>query len=168
MRVLVALVMFLAWAWPGVSMAERVRLSDALSPQQNYALDLDWQPQDINQMIMSLLSGSAGAAPPLVGYLPAVEVRLDTRQFVGQRVRVYLRMPSAITDPSQTALRLNWEASGDLLSGSVYAGQEALLFEGRLENQVLDGVLNFVVIVEGQGVEESFVIEPIYELEVIQ
>jgi len=148
--------------------AQRVRLSDALSPQQNYSLDLARQSHELTQMVTAMLNGSESSLPPLMGIIPGVEIRLNTSDYVGQRVRIFLALPATITaDPSAGSLQLSWEVSGDFLPGSLHAGQEALLFEGELKNPVTSGTFNFMLLVESDSIEDSFVIEPYYELEVL-
>ena len=148
--------------------AQRVRLSDALSPQQNYTLDLARQSHEMTQMVAALLNGDAGYLPPLQGIVPGVEIRLDTSEYVDQRVRIYLVLPATITaDPSQGSLQLSWEVSGDFLSGSVFAGHEALLFEGLLRKPVTSGAFNFALVIQSDEIQDSFIIEPYYELEVL-
>jgi len=150
------------------TLAQRVRLSDALSPQQNYSLDLARQTHELTHMVTAMLNGDQGVLPPLLGIVPGVEIRLDTSLYVDQRVRIYLILPATITaDPGAGSLRLSWEVSGDFLPGSVHAGQEALLFEGELKTPVTSGTFNFMLLVESDSIEDSFIIEPYYELEVL-
>jgi hypothetical protein len=150
------------------TLAQRVRLSDALSPRQNYSLDLAWQPYELTQMVTALLNGETGMLPPLMGIIPGVEIRLNTSDYVGQRVRIYLVLPATITaDPSAGSLQLNWEVSGDFLPGSVHAGQQALIFEGELDSPVTSGTFNFMLLIESDEIQDSFIIEPYYELEVL-
>jgi hypothetical protein len=147
--------------------AQRIRLTDSLSPQQIYSLDVGWQPYELSQAVSAMLNDQTAALPPLTGFLPGVEIRLNTQNYVGQRVRIYLALPPITADPSSGTLQLSWEVSGDFLPGSVHTGQEALLFEGELVNQVTSGTFNFVLLIESDGVPESFSIEPYYELEVL-
>ena len=148
--------------------AQRIRLSDTLSPQQNYALDLAWQPHEVTQFVTAMLNGQEGSLPPLRGFLPGVDIRLNTREYVDQRVRIYLVLPATIAaDPSSGSLQLSWEVSGDFLPGSVHAGQEALLFEGELKSPVTSGNFNFMLVIESDGIQDSFSIEPYYELEIL-
>ncbi len=150
------------------TLAQRVRLSDALSPQQNYSLDMARQSHEITHMISAMLNGNAAAMPPLMGIVPGVEIRLNTSEYTGQNVRIYLVLPATITaDPSMGSLQLSWEVSGDFLPGSVHAGQEALLFEGELKNPVASGTFNFMLLVDSDEIEDSFIVEPYYELEVL-
>jgi hypothetical protein len=148
--------------------AQRVRLSDALSPQQNYSLNLARNSHELTQMVTALLNGDRTFLPPLQGVISGVEIRLDTSDYVDQRVRIYLVLPATLTsDPSQGDLQLSWEASGDFLPGSVHAGQEALLFEGELKDPVTSGTFNFVLFIQSDEIQDSFIVEPYYELEVL-
>ena len=150
------------------ALAQRIRLSDLLSPQQIYTLDLAWHPNEVARAVNAMLNDQVAAFPPLQGIVSGVEIRLNTEAYVGQRVRIYLVLPAMIVaDPSAGTLQLSWDENGDFLSGSVYAGQEALLFEGVLEKPLTSGILNFVLLVESDGIPDSFSIEPYYELELL-
>jgi hypothetical protein len=161
------LALFLLMSFTAAS-AQRIRLTDTLSPQQNYSVDLGLQQHEITQMVASILNGEESPLPPLRGVIPGVEIRLDTRDYVDQRVRIYLVLPATITaEPGSGTLQLSWEASGDFLPGSVRPGQETLLFEGELKKPVTSGTFNFMLLVESDGIQDSFSIEPYYELEIL-
>jgi hypothetical protein len=148
--------------------AQRIRLSDTLSPQQNYSLDLALQPHELTRLISVLLNDEESPLPPLRGFLPGVEIRLDTSNYVDQRVRIYLVLPATIVaGPGSGGLQLSWEATGVFLPGSVRVGQEALLFEGELNSPITSGTFNFTLLVESDGLQDSFSIEPYYELEIL-
>jgi hypothetical protein len=147
--------------------AQRVRLTDTLSPQQVHSVDLAWQPYELAHAVNGILNDEGAALPPLKGFLPAVEIRLNVVDYVDQRVRIYLVLPGTIVaDPSAGTLELSWEVTGDFLPGSVRLGQEALLFDGVLTEPVASGTFDFILIADSDGVPESFSIEPYYELEV--
>jgi len=148
--------------------AQRVRIDDTLSPQQVYTLDLAWQANEVARAVNTVLNDESAPLPPLRGFLPGVEVRLNTADYVGHRVRIYFILPASnVADPGAGTLELSWEATGDFLSGGVRLGQEALLFDGVLANPVASGTFDFILIAESDGVPESFSIEPYYELEVL-
>jgi len=150
------------------SLAQRVMLDDTLSPQQVFSLDLSWQPHDVARALTGMLSDQPSALPPLIGYVPGVEIRLNTVDFVGQQVRIFLSLPAGITgDISTAGIELAWEASGAFLSGSVRPGQETLIYEGVLEAPVTSGTFDFILSIDDGGIPDSFNLEPDYELEVI-
>ena len=147
--------------------AQRVVLDDSLSPRQAYTLDLAWQSQDITAALQAMLGDDDAALPPLRGYLPDVEIRLDTRAHTGQRARVFLSLPAAIVGEAGGTLELSWKGRGDFLSGSVRPGQQALVFEGEIERPVLQGVFDFMVALQVGAAASSFTFEPVYEIEVL-
>jgi hypothetical protein len=147
--------------------AQRVLLDDSLSPQQNFALNLDWGPADVSRALTAMLANQDAPLPPLRGFLGGVNVRLDTRDYVGERVRIFMSVPGAIPgDNSSGTLELEWQARGAFESGSLRPGQEALIFEGILESPVLDGTFDFVISMTSVGAADSFNFELTYELEV--
>ena len=158
----------LLWVMTTSAMAQRAILSDAPSPRQDYELNLEMRPEAVIQSIQMLLSDRGAALPPVTGYLPGFDVRLDTRRFVGQNVRIFLRLPTAIPGVENiSGIELTWEASGQWLAGSVSPGQEALLYEGIINEAVTGGVLNLVLTISSGSANDFFSIEPIYEVEVI-
>ncbi len=149
-------------------LAQRVVLDDSLSPRQNFSLELKWGPQDVQQALGAMFSGQNSALPPVSGYLGGVEVRLDTREFVGQRVRIFLAVPASIAgDTSAGTLEIAWQARGIFASGSASPGQAALIFEGLLEEPIVSGTFDFAITAASAGVADSFSFELTYELEVI-
>ena len=152
----------------GSAAAQRAVLDDSPSPRQISKLDLELQRHEVIQTLQSRLEGSDQALPPLRGYLPGFDVRLDTRQYIGRQVRIYLRLPTAIPGvDSVSDIELSWQASGQWLAGSVSPGQEALLFEGVIDMPLTSGVLDLSLAIDAGGTNDFFNIEPIYEIEVI-
>ena len=157
----------LALSLTAPAIAQRVRLDDSPSPQQMYSLDLHWRPHEIGRAIQAMFSDQPAALPPLSGYLPGVDIRLNTRDFVGQRVRIYLTLPVAIAGVQNARdIEISWHTRGQFLAGSLRPGHEALVFEGVIEQPVTVGVFDFVLAVEPGNLADSFVFEPHYELEV--
>jgi hypothetical protein len=148
--------------------AERVLLDDSLSPRQNYAVDLTWDPQSVGQALGALFEDQSAALPPLTGYLSAVEIRLDTSRYVGQRARIFMSFPANITgDNSGGTLGMAWEARGQFESGSMLPGQAVLIFEGPIDAPIVSGTFDFAISIGSAGHSESFSFELVYELEVI-
>ena len=150
------------------ALSQRVVLDDSLSPRQNFSLELKWGPQDVQQALGALFADQNSALPPVSGYLTGVEVRLDTREFVGQRVRIFLAVPANIAgDTSAGTLEIAWQASGIFYSGSAVPGRAALVYEGLLEDPIVSGTFNFAITAASASVADSFSFELTYELEVI-
>jgi hypothetical protein len=152
----------------GSAAAQRAVLDDSPSPRQIYELDLELQRHEVVQTMQLLLDDRDDALPPLRGYLPGFDVRLDTRRYIGRQVRIYLRLPTAIPGVDSIGdIELSWQAGGQWQAGSVSPGQEALLFEGMIAEPVTGGVLNLSLAIDAGGTNDFFSIEPIYEIEVI-
>lgn len=150
------------------ALAQRAQLDDSPSPRQIYSLDLGWQPQHVINTVQALLNERDATLPPLTGFLPGVELRFDTRRYVGREVRIFLRLPTALPGTDRLGdIEMSWEPNGRFHGGSVSPGQEALLFEGSIDRPVTGGVLNLRLSIGPGGAPERFSIEPIYEVEII-
>ncbi|NIW25409.1 MAG: hypothetical protein GWN29_13060 [Gammaproteobacteria bacterium] len=104
----------------------------------------------------------------LTGQIANVEVRLDTRDYVGSSARIFLNLPSLIGGlGSPAGLELRWDASNPFYSGSVRPGQSSLVFDGRIEQPVTAAVFSFVLMLEGGADAPVFDVEPYYEIELI-
>ena len=148
--------------------AQRVLLDDSLSPQQNFAIELNWSAQAVDQAMSALFADQDVALPPLTGRLTGVDIRLNTSAFVGKQARIYLSVPAGIAgDNSGGTLQLAWQASGRFESGSTRPGQSVLIFEGPVDSPVLGGIFDFAISMGSAGAAEPFSFELQYELEVI-
>jgi len=162
-----SVVLLMALAAASVS-AQRVRLDDSLSPTQSYAVELSWSSGDINRALNALMAGASDAGPPLTGRIANVEVRLDTRDFVGESARIYLALPTLISGlESSAGLELRWDASDRFLSGAVRPGQSTLVFDGTIDGPVTSAVFGFLLVLEDPTDADFFEVEPTYELEVL-
>lgn len=163
-----AFALLISWTLSSAALAQRALLDDSLSPRQIYDLDLGWGPQEIMQSVGALLDDRDPNLPPITGFLPGVDIRLDTRAYVGKSARIYLRLPTAMPGADNVGdIELTWRANGKFQDGSVSPGQEALLFEGVIDDPVTGGVLNFSIAIGAGGVRQRFNLEPIYEIEII-
>ena len=148
------------------ALAQRTRLDDSLSPTQTYTVDLAWSPAEIMHAVQALVAGAPDSVPAVTGRIPSVEVRLDTREFVGRAARIYLTLPVPSSGLGSTLdLELRWEASGQFLAGTVRPGQSTLVFEGVLDAPITSAVFNFVLALESGTATDPFVLEPVYEIE---
>jgi hypothetical protein len=148
--------------------AQRVKLDDSLSPTETYPVNLSWAPGEIKRSLNSLIAGTEDAGLPLTGGISNVEVRLDTRDFVGADARIYLTLPALVSGlDSPAGLELSWEASDQFLSGAVHPGQSTLVFDGTIEAPVTSAIFNFLLVLDTDTSADSFELEPIYELEVL-
>jgi len=149
----------------GPAAAERLRLDDRLSPRQSYVVDLAWRQDEIARVLAALVANDEGAEIPVSGRVPAVEVRLDTRAFVGQPARIFLTLPRPADALGVTDLELRWDASANFLPGAVRPGQSTLVFEGVIEQPVTSVVFDFLLIMDNGVAAGPFELEPVYEIE---
>jgi hypothetical protein len=103
--------------------------------------------------------------PSVTGRVANVEVRLDTRDFVGRTARIYVTLPFPQGAGGALDLELRWETSGLFSSGAVRPGQSTLVFEGVIEEPVTSAVFDFVFALGGGAAADPFVLEPVYEIE---
>jgi hypothetical protein len=73
-----------------IAIAQRTRLDDSLSPVPTYPVELAWGPAEIRRALNALVAGTPNSMPPVSGRVANVEVRLDTRDFVGRAARIYV------------------------------------------------------------------------------
>ena len=147
----------------GTASAQRVRLDDSPSPVDSLHIDLAWETDAIAALAFALPTDAA-ELPPATGRLPGVDVRLDTREFVGRQARIFL----SIQGLGEAAnVRLGWEAGGRFLAGSVRPGQATLVFEGLIEQPLTSGIFSFVLEVGEASAVPQNSLEIIYELETL-
>jgi len=116
-------------------------------------------------VLAALVANDEAAEIPVSGRVPAVEVRLDTRAFVGQPARIFLTLPRPADALGVTDLELRWDASANFLPGAVRPGQSTLVFEGVIEQPVTSVVFDFLLIMDNGVAAGPFELEPVYEIE---
>ena len=147
----------------GTASAQRVRLDDSPSPVDSLHIDLAWET-DAMAALAFAQPANVAELPPATGRLPGVEVRLDTRDYVGRQARIFL----SIQGLGESAdVRLAWEAGGRFLAGSVRPGQATLVFEGLIEQPVTSGIFSFILEVGEASALPQNSLEVIYELETL-
>ena len=148
--------------------AQRMRLNDIPSPTETYSIDLQWQAAQIRQVLTAMAGGDVAGAPPLTGNVSGVQVRFDTRAFVGKRARIFFALPSAINGVESSAnIEVRWQTSGPFLAGAVRPGQSTLIFEGVIEQPVTGFVMDMTVALQNGATADTFYLEPYYELELV-
>jgi hypothetical protein len=146
-------------------MAQRTRLDDSLSPVPTHAVEFAWGPAEIRRALNALVADTPDSMPPVTGRVANVEVRLDTRDFVGRTARIYLTLPFPQGAGGALDLELRWEASGLFSSGAVRPGQSTLVFEGVIEEPVTSAVFDFLFALGNGAAADPFFLEPVYEIE---
>ena len=143
------------WAWAQI-------LDDSASPKQQYNIELEWQNNG------NLFALSERELNQLIARVPNAEVRLNTRDFVGQSARIFLRLPQQIKGLGNSAgLKLEWRTRGNFLAGHTTPGNRALIFEGRVSDPLLIEFFTFTMNLDSRSLTGALRFEPIYEIELM-
>jgi hypothetical protein len=135
-------------------------LDDSQSPRKTYNIQLQWAHQgnvsDLDRQEFQ----------KLVARVPDVEVRLDTSNYVGQNVRIFLALPAQIDGlTSADGFTLSWKTQGLFSTGTTTPGNRALIFKGRLDTSQLIGFFTFKLNVDASRLTGKLRYAPIYEIE---
>jgi hypothetical protein len=139
--------------------AGAIKLDDSLSPQQRVLLTPKPEFEDTDNLSDEQLNA-------WVARINGLEIRLDTRAYVGQQADIYLSLPvfiSGIRGP--TGLRLEWQTRGQFAAGSTIPGQRVLLFQGIISEPVMTELFNFTVHIDGRYYEGNLQFDPVFEIE---
>jgi len=143
--------------------AAQGELSALPSPTQEVRAELDWA------VPVTALKGAARSGrevDALVARVPQLDLRLDTRRLQGSRVRIYLRMPSAIQGLKGAAgLRMTWTGDGRFEDGVLVPGDRALLYAGTIEEPELRGILHVEFDLDAASVSGLVRFDPVFEVE---
>jgi hypothetical protein len=140
--------------------AGAVKLDDSLSPRQNVDVNIDWR---YSSNLENLDEEQFNA---LYSTVRNFEVRLNTAQFTGRQVRIYLSLPVVIRGLDDPAgMRLSWITRGVFSDGTVTPGTRSLLFDGIITGAVLIDILDFTIEIDGRSFNNPITFEPEYEIE---
>jgi hypothetical protein len=101
--------------------------------------------------------GSAKVQEAQIGLV----VRLDTRAHAGRSGRIYLVMPP---DPG-SAVALQWQSRGRLLSGRISAGERVLVHQGVIPGPTLEDQWALMLSADGEWVADARRLELHFDLE---
>ena len=136
-------------------------LDDTASPRQQIRFQFEWvggrgdpfeqTPAELNRMSARLDN---------------VEVRLDTRDQMGQRAQIYLRIPEQVSGMRDSSgLTVSWNTRGRFAVGKATAGNRALLFDGVIDQPQLIEFFDFTLLMDARQLAGTLRLEPIYEIE---
>ena len=136
------------------------RLDDSLSIQQQFDLDFDWkQTHNIEGLDERELNALTARARH-------IEIRLNTARFVGQRGKIFIRLPVNIRGTGDsTALRMSWQTNGLFANGSISAGNRAKLFEGKITEPVMSDVFDITFDIDARQVYNNLRFQPLFDIE---
>lgn len=112
--------------WCGAALSNPYRLDDSASHTVPPNVQMQWRP----------LSSRGGAEPGMEAWL-RVNLRIDTREWVGRSGRIYMVLPR---DESST-LEAVWSTQGRLLPGRLVSGERTLVHAGVITSPTLEDQL---------------------------
>lgn len=140
-----------------------VRLDDSLSPQQQLNLQFDWKTSSID---VDKLDDTE--IHRLIANASNIDTRLDTSDFLGMEVRIFLSLPILIRGLSNPqSLIFSWTTNGLFLDGQLTPGNRQLIFEGVVTTPVMIDNFNFTFELDARDLTQTLRTEPVYELEII-
>lgn len=90
-----------------------------------------------------------------------VQIKLDTRNWVGQFGRIYMALPA---QPG-AQVQANWRTQGPLLSGQLNSGQRGLIWSGLIPAASLDDVLTVTVQTDGRSLSSAQLLRFFFEID---
>lgn len=116
-----------------------IRLDDSLSQVFPPVAEWAWEPGSIR-------SGNSRLSMKV-----AVNVRLDTRRWVGSQARIFMVMPVEGAGP----ISAEWETLGRLLAGRLTPGERALVFSGSIPGPWLEDTMRVEIKADSRTMIES-------------
>ena len=143
----------------GGALAAPVRLDDSASPKARIDIAPRWLGEHE-------YTGDRDWLHAMVAEAANVEVRLDTRAFVGRRGRVYLAIPAQVPGLlSPTALRVSWQSRGGFASGEASPGSRTLVYDGAITSPVTVVRLDFRFELDARYVGPGLRVDPYFEID---
>jgi hypothetical protein len=90
-----------------------------------------------------------------------VQIRLDTRAWIGKTGRIFLALPA---QPG-TSVQAQWQAQGALLSGQLSSGSRGLVWQGVITQAVMEDVLQVAVQTDGRMLQSPQALRFHFELD---
>jgi hypothetical protein len=134
----------------GVSHAATFLLDDSQSQVMDANMPMQWRS----------LSPSKGDHQ-VVG-TTRVQVKLDTRAWVGKFVRIYMALPA---QPGSTVLA-KWQVQGPMIAGQLNSGQRGLVWSGVVPSALLEDVMTVTVQTDGRFLSAPQLLRFYFEVDV--
>lgn len=139
--------------------AAPIRLDDSASPKARIEAAPRWLGEQE-------AAGNRDWLHAQVAEATNVEVRLDTRAFVGRKGRIYLVVPDPVPGLlSPTGLRVSWLSRGGFSSGAAVPGSRTVVYDGGITSPVTVARLDFRFELDARYVGRGLRIEPYFEIE---
>ena len=146
---LLVLVVGLALALDNPAQAASFPVDDSRSTVQDGSLPMQWR------------SISPARGDHQVQGVTRVQLKLDTRQWVGQFGRIYMSLPA---QPS-SQLQASWRTQGPLLSGQLSSGQRGLIWSGVIASAMLEDVLTVTIQTDGRLLSSAQLLRFSFEID---
>ena len=143
------LVVGLALALDGPAQAATFAVDDSRSTVLDASLPMQWR------------SISPARGDHQVQGVTRVQLKLDTRQWVGQFGRIYMSLPA---QPS-SQLQASWRTQGPLLSGQLSSGQRGLIWSGVIASGLLEDVLTVTIQTDGRLLSSAQLLRFSFEID---
>ena len=91
-----------------------------------------------------------------------VQIRLDTRAWVGKVGRIYMTLPAQ----ANGTLVASWRTQGPLLSGQLNSGARGLVWSGVIPTASLDDVLTVTIQTDGRFLSSAQLLRFAFEIDV--
>ena len=91
-----------------------------------------------------------------------VQIRLDTRAWVGKMGRIYMTLPAQANGTLVAA----WRTQGPLLSGQLNSGARGLVWSGVIPAVALDDVLTVTIQTDGRYLSSAQLLRFAFEIDV--
>jgi hypothetical protein len=135
---------------PGLSQAATFLVDDSQSQVMDANMPMQWRS----------LSPSKGDHQ-VVG-TTRVQVKLDTRTWVGKFVRIYMALPA---QPGSTVLA-KWQVQGPMIAGQLNSGQRGLVWSGVVPSALLEDVMTVTVQTDGRFLSAPQLLRFYFEVDV--
>lgn len=148
MRIVLALLLFLAPMCGALAGVERVddSASSVLTPRVN----MKWDTAAPVRGQRDTLTGQMG-----------VEVRLDTRKWVGKMAKIYMTLPIQAVGPVQ----VKWSTRGRFLPGMLQAGNRGLVYAGMIDAPMMEDTMVLLIQADGDRLSDNEQMQFSFEIE---
>lgn len=146
---LLVLVVGLALVFDSPAQAASFPVDDSRSTVLDASLPMQWR------------SISPARGDHQVQGVTRVQLKLDTRQWVGQFGRIYMSLPA---QPS-SQLQASWRTQGPLLSGQLNSGQWGLIWSGVIASGLLEDVLTVTIQTDGRHLSSAQLLRFSFEID---
>lgn len=114
-----------------------------------------------NQLPMRWRSLVPSSGDHQVEGVTRVQIRLDTRAWVGKPARIYMALPA---QPNGTVLA-KWRAQGSFINGQINSGQRGLVWSGIVASALMEDVLTVTVQTDGRLLSAPQLLRFYFELD---